>query len=59
MRRGESLGLKWSDIDLVTKTIHVQRSLAYIPKKGYVLTSTKTKIKTNRANIRYGCERIN
>lgn len=33
---------RWSDIDLENKTIHVQRSLAYIPKKGYVLTSTKT-----------------
>ena len=32
---------RWSDIDLENKTIHVQRSLAYIPKKGYVLTSTK------------------
>ena len=43
MRRGEILGIKWSDIDLVNKTIHVQRSLAYISKKGYILTSTKTK----------------
>ena len=43
MRRGEILGIKWSDIDLVNKTIHVQRSLAYISKKGYILTSTKTR----------------
>ncbi len=43
MRRGEILGLKWSDIDFVNKTIHVERSLAYIPKKGYILTSTKTR----------------
>lgn len=47
MRRGEILGLKWSDIDFVNKTIHVERSLAYIPKKGYILTSTKTR-KSNR-----------
>lgn len=43
MRRGEILGLKWGDIDSENKTIHVQRSLAYIPNKGYVLTSTKTR----------------
>lgn len=43
MRRGELLGLKWSDIDLENKTIHVQRSLAYIPQKGYIITSTKTR----------------
>ncbi len=42
MRRGEILGLNWSDIDFANKTIRIQRSLAYIPKKGYVLTSTKT-----------------
>ena len=47
MRRGEILGLNWSDIDFANKTIHVQRSLAYIPEKGYILTSTKTK-KPNR-----------
>ena len=34
LRRGEILGLKWSDIDLVNKTTRVQRSFAYIPKKG-------------------------
>lgn len=47
MRRGEILGLKWSDIDFANKTIRVQRSLAYIPKKGYIITSTKTR-KSNR-----------
>ncbi|MBD7942520.1 site-specific integrase [Psychrobacillus sp. FSL K6-2684] len=43
MRRGEILGLYWSDIDLEQKVIHVKRSLAHVPKKGYVFTSLKTK----------------
>jgi integrase len=42
MRRGEILGLKWSDIDFDKKVIHVERSLAYIPNQGYILTSLKT-----------------
>lgn len=43
MRRGEILGLHWSDIDLEQKVIHVKRSLANVPKKGYIFTSLKTK----------------
>ncbi len=43
MRRGEILGLHWSDIDLEQKVIHVKRSLAHVPKKGYIFTSLKTK----------------
>ncbi|WP_185222794.1 tyrosine-type recombinase/integrase [Parageobacillus thermoglucosidasius] len=43
MRRGEILGLKWSDIDFDKKVIHVNRSLAYVPNKGYILTTLKTK----------------
>ncbi|MGB5945310.1 tyrosine-type recombinase/integrase [Paenisporosarcina sp.] len=43
MRRGEILGLKWCDIDFERKCIHVNRSLAYIPKNGYIFTSLKTK----------------
>jgi integrase len=43
MRRGEILGLKWSDVDFANKRIHVNRSLAHIPKRGYTLTTPKTK----------------
>jgi integrase len=35
--------LKWSDVDFANKRIHVNRSLAHIPKSGYTLTTLKTK----------------
>ena len=47
MRRGEILGLKWSDIDFTKKTIRVERSLSHIPNKGYIFTTPKT-IKSKR-----------
>jgi integrase len=43
MRRGGILGLKWSDIDFSKKVIRVERSMSYIPNKGYVFTNLKTK----------------
>ncbi|WP_342512856.1 site-specific integrase [Sporosarcina sp. FSL K6-1522] len=43
MRRGEILGLKWIDVDFENKIIHVNRSLAHIPKSGYTLSTLKTK----------------
>ncbi|GGA40569.1 site-specific integrase [Psychrobacillus lasiicapitis] len=43
MRRGEILGLQWSDIDFDKKVIHVIRSLSYVPKSGNVFTTLKTK----------------
>ena len=42
MRRGEILGLQWSDIDFDQKVIFVNRSLAYLPQKGYVFKKLKT-----------------
>ncbi|MEH7307947.1 site-specific integrase [Neobacillus drentensis] len=42
MRKGEILGLKWSDIDYEKKVIQVQRTLSYIPNEGYFLTTPKT-----------------
>jgi integrase len=43
MRKGELLGLKWSDIDFEKKVIRIQRSLSHIPNKGYQLSTLKTK----------------
>ena len=42
MRRGEILGLKWSDIDFNAQTINIQRAVLYLPNKGIFEDSTKT-----------------
>lgn len=46
LRRGEALGLKWSDIDFENKVLHVQRS-ATPAKGGYHFSPCKTE-KSNR-----------
>lgn len=43
MRRGELLGLEWSDIDFEKQTITIQRSLQYLPEMGVFTDETKTK----------------
>jgi integrase len=51
MRRGEILGLKWSDIDFNSQIIQVNRSLATIPKEGYIFTTPKTKSSIRRIHV--------
>lgn len=43
MRKGEILGLKWSDIDFEKKVIKVVRSVSLITGVGYIFTTPKTK----------------
>ncbi len=43
MRRGELLGLKWSDLNWKNGTILVQRQVQRIHKQGLVFRSTKTR----------------
>lgn len=43
MRRGELMGLVWSDIDFDNNTITIQRSLQYLPDMGVFTSDTKTK----------------
>lgn len=43
MRRGELMGLVWSDIDFDNNTIAIQRSLQYLPDIGVFTSDTKTK----------------
>lgn len=45
MRRGELAGLKWQDVDLDKKELHIRRSLVRVPTKmggGYVEAEPKT-----------------
>lgn len=42
LRRGEALGLQWSDIDLTAKTVTVRHSASF-SKDGLILGTTKTK----------------
>ena len=51
MRKGGILGLIWSDADFDNKIIHVNRSLAHIPKSGYILTTLKTKCSKRQISI--------
>ena len=43
MRRGELMGLVWSDVDFDNNTITIQRSLQYLPDMGVFTSDTKTK----------------
>lgn len=42
LRRGESIGLKWQDIDFNENTISVERSATYTKETGTVVKSPKT-----------------
>ena len=42
LRRGELLGLEWSDLNVQTGCISVERSLLYSPERGVFVDDTKT-----------------
>ncbi len=43
LRRGEILGLTWKDIDLDSGAVSINKSVSYLPEKGIITKSTKTK----------------
>lgn len=42
MRRGELLGLRWSDIDFTNGSLHIRRTMNYLSGYGYVESEPKT-----------------
>lgn len=48
MRRGEVLGLRWSDIDLDASTLSIRRSVSCT---GYQVHTTPTKTRTSRRSV--------
>ncbi|MDR1516443.1 MAG: site-specific integrase, partial [Synergistaceae bacterium] len=50
LRRGELLGLEWSDIDIERRTIQVRQSSQYLPGRGVFVDKPKTD--TSVRNIR-------
>ena len=42
LRRGELLGLKWSDIDLQKGSLSLQRALQYVPGIGFMVVEPKS-----------------
>jgi integrase len=42
MRAGELLALRWQDIDFDGRSLHIRRSMSFIPGKGYVEFEPKT-----------------
>ena len=41
-RRGEVLGLKWDDVDLDGRKLHISRAISYTPEKGVFVSTPKT-----------------
>ncbi|MBL8080436.1 MAG: site-specific integrase [Anaerolineales bacterium] len=56
MRKGELLGLKWTDLDADKATLHVQRQLQQLPGQRFSLVPTKTK--AGRRQIKLGQETL-
>lgn len=42
IRRGECMGLKWSDIDEKNCTIRIERNIVYTPEYGVIVSTPKT-----------------
>lgn len=51
MRKGEVLGLRWSDIDFEAKSLMIQQTINWTPSKGIIIQDTKTSSSARRIPI--------
>lgn len=51
MRKGEILGLRWSDIDFEAKSLMIQQTVNWTPSKGIIIQDTKTSSSARRIPI--------
>ncbi|AIQ31663.1 hypothetical protein P40081_28680 [Paenibacillus sp. FSL P4-0081] len=51
MRKGEVLGLRWSDIDFEAKSLMIQQTVNWTPSKGIIIQDTKTSSSARRIPI--------
>ncbi|MCD8207768.1 MAG: site-specific integrase [Bacteroidales bacterium] len=50
-RRGETLGLKWDDVDLENKQLTIHENLLYIPERGIYLDTPKTETSNRKISL--------
>ena len=55
MRRGELIGLRWTDIDYTNKTLTIRRTLQRIPGQGLQVMPTKTQSSDRRIPLSDPC----
>jgi integrase len=55
LRRGELLGLRWTDIDLNAGTLNIRRTLQRSPERGLVFLPPKTKASERRLALPTEC----
>ncbi len=56
MRVGEILGLRWTDVDLDARVLHIQQTCQWLPRQGFIFRQPKTA--TSRRSIALSSETV-